>query len=135
MLALVLTFVTSGEPMFDYSLRASAPFLLFAFHFLLYLVVHYVFLDFSSRREWMGRFLEILAVISIALIALLFIEQYTPFVHKNIRNFLICIVCIYEFLTILAQIKLYFIKKFGSLGIILYFCTVQIAPLLVIIRL
>lgn len=112
---------------------ASAVFLvLLYFRALVYSVVNWVFFESGARRRWnVGYFL----LTSLSSYIFFSIAVASVFFHLEIKSVTLCMLFVYILYEILHLYKLFVnfkFKSYGALLIFLYFCTVEIMPLLLI---
>lgn len=101
---------------------------------LLYQFVNWVFFDSRSRRLWMEAFLlTVLAEGLLLLPVTLLVVYFEMSIRYAILIFMV-VVLVLKSLLLYKSYQIFFSYKLGGVHLILYFCTLEVIPLLVLWR-
>lgn len=97
---------------------------------LLYSVVNNVFFDARRNMQWLRSFVFLTAIEGLLLFPLVMLQSYFNFSTNGALIYLIIVLTIVKFLTFYKCWAIFFRQNVVSLQIFLYFCTLEIVPLL-----
>ena len=97
---------------------------------LLYSVVNSVFFDGKRNRQWLQTLLFITAVEGVLVFPVLAFQAYFNLSLENVEVYFTVVLIIVKFLTIYRAYVIFFRQNAWKFQIILYFCTLEIVPLL-----
>lgn len=104
----------------------------YALKYLQYGIVHWTFFSSMRRAQWSNAYMLIVLIQSILLFPLSLLVVYFDLTIKTIIIAFICILVITELLVIYKVKQIFFVYKLGVFHLFLYFCTLEIVPLLVL---
>lgn len=123
------------KPHWVLALSSVAFFVLLYLRALVYSIVNWVFFEGNSRHRWnVGYFL----LASLSSYVFYTIAVASVFFHLEIKSVTLCVLFVYVLYEILHLYKLFVnfkFKSYGALLIFLYFCSVEMLPLMLIWRL
>jgi len=97
-----------------------------------YTMVNKVFFPHKDNQKWMSAWILLTGLVSIPLFTLVVLQTYTPISSQKVAISALILIILYK-IAIYYKLKLNFhIKNYGSLLILLYLCTLEIAPALAI---
>ena len=97
---------------------------------LLYAMVNNVFFDSKKNRQWMKSFLYITSIEGALLFPLVVIWTYFDISIQNAVIYVIVVLSIVKILELFKCFLIFFRQNVVKLQIILYFCTLEIIPML-----
>jgi hypothetical protein len=113
----------------------AITFLFFGLKVLIFDLLGYVFFDTSSLKMGKEAYFNIVSFLGVTLFPLLIIQIYIPYNLNNIIEITCLIVCILGFILIIFKLfQIFFHKIVASFYILLYLCTLEILPLIVIYK-
>ena len=96
----------------------------------LYAIVNVIFFDGKRNGQWLKTFLFIISVEGILLFPLVLLITYSTLSVQNVLIYLIVVLIFVKFLTIYKTYNIFFRQNVVRLQIILYFCALEIVPML-----
>lgn len=97
-----------------------------------YSAVNWTFFPHKDNQEWLSAWTLLTGLLSIPLLALVVLQTFTPLPSQNITISALILFILYK-IAIYYKLKVNFhIKNYGSLLILLYLCTLEIAPALAV---
>ena len=109
--------------------------LFFGIKALLFNVIAYVFLTPSSQKLARESYLNIVSVLGVSLFPFLILQIYIPSYLYNTIEIISLILCIAAcILVIIKLFQIFFHKIVASFYILLYLCTLEILPLIILYR-
>ena len=106
---------------------------LFAYaKFAVYAVVNWVFFDSESNHNWLVNYLLLTSLAALVLFPISMLPLFSNVSPEVVIWCYVFALVIYESLLIFKLFVNFQIKKYGILLIILYFCSVEVAPVLVL---
>ena len=97
---------------------------------LLYSLVNITFFDGKRNGQWMKSTIFITSIEGVLLFPLVILQAYFDLSPQNVEIFLIIVLIIVKIMTIYKAYSIFFKRNVFKLQIILYFCTLEIVPLL-----
>lgn len=97
-----------------------------------YTVVNWVFFDRESSKRWISGYLFLTSLVTYLLYPILLIGMYAHLNQEIVLVSTILIVVLYELLLFYKLIVNFEARKYGYLLKILYFCSVELLPVLVL---
>lgn len=126
------TFILSSQ----YHLLVVYFICIVAFHLTrlaLYTLINWIFFDRHSSRMWNKSQLFLAAVEGVLLLPFVMLITYFGMPARNAMMYVLAIVAIFEILSFCKCYAIFFRRKGGFLQIILYFCALEIVPLLALL--
>ena len=105
----------------------------FLLKMLSYTIVHEVFFDGKRNVQWLKSYLFITSFEGILVFPAVIAIAYLGLAVRNVAIYLLAVLVIVKLLTIYKTYLIFFRTKVAKLQIILYFCTLEIIPLLTFI--
>jgi len=99
---------------------------------LLYMIVNNVFFDSKKNRQWMKAFLYITSIEGALLFPLVVIWTFFDISIQNAVIYVIVVFTIVKILKLFKCFLIFFRQNVVKLQIILYFCTLEIIPMLLL---
>lgn len=97
-----------------------------------YTAVNRTFFQHKDNQEWLSAWTLLTGLVSIPLFTLVVLQTFTPLPSQNITISTLILFILYK-IAIYYKLKVNFhIKNYGSLLILLYLCTLEIAPALAV---
>ena len=152
LVAVSLLSLTAAMVTFTYTQHASAfflfpetPYILFAALFLLWIVyfltkrmltgfVNWVFFRSEKIFTWQRAYTFIYVAEAMLSLVLALVVVYQPVPPGDVLLSTSCLVVFVKILLLFKTYQIFFPKMYGSLHLIVYFCTLEIMPLLVLWR-
>ena len=149
LVAVTLLSLTAATVTFTYTQHdvgfyafAETPYLVFAAFFLLWLAyflakrllsgfVNWVFFRKEKIFTWKRATTFLYVAESLLFLVLSLLVAYLPFSPEEVFLFVICLVFFVKLLLLFKTFKIFFPKMYGTLHLIVYFCTLELMPLLV----
>ena len=100
---------------------------------ILYIVVNNVFFDSKKNKQWMKAFLFIVTVEGALFFPAVLLYGYLELSVENVVVYVAIVLIFVKLLTIYKCYIIFFRRNVVSLQIILYFCALELIPLLVLI--
>ena len=125
------TFILSSE----YGLLAIFAFMIFGYFLLkglLYTLVNNIFFERKKNLHFLGNLLFIVSLEGVLLFPLVLLLAYFQFSMQNAINYCIFILALAKILTFYKTYIIFFKQKGGFLQIILYFCALEMIPLMML---
>jgi hypothetical protein len=97
---------------------------------LLYSIVNLVFFDSKKNRQWLKSMLFITSIEGILLFPAVILQAYFDISVKNVVIYFTIVLIIVKFLTFYKSYVIFFRQNVFRLQIILYFCALEMIPLL-----
>ena len=98
----------------------------------LYVLVGWVFFDSESSKRWVAGYLLLTSLTAYLFYPIALVDIFFPWGHEVCSVCAILVVILYEMLLFYKLITNFKVKKYGYLVIILYFCSVELLPMLVL---
>jgi hypothetical protein len=138
----ILYFFYSGINLYD-KLILSSPYqllaiyvgiitLYFVFKVLLYTVVNWTFFDKKKNGQWMHLAVYVTAMTGVCLYPLVLLLAYFNLSMQNTITYFLIVIVLSKILLFYKCYSIFFRKIGGFLQIILYFCALEVVPLLVL---
>ena len=149
LVAIALLSLTAAMVTFTYTqhdtgfyLFPESPYLVFGGFVLLWLAyflmkrllssfVNWVFFRDEKIFTWQRAYTFLYVAEALLFLVLSLIVSYLPFSPEEVFVFTICLVFFVKFLLLFKTYKIFFSKLYGTLHLIVYFCTLELMPLLV----
>ena len=96
---------------------------------IMYSLVHLVFFDGKKNIQWMKSQLFITSIEGVALFPAVLVRTYFDIPTQNVIYYFIFVLTIVKILSIYRCYNIFFRQKIVGLQIILYFCALEMAPL------
>ena len=120
---------------FTYSKYLGITLIFFAIKFILSKIIEFVFFDKNTMRLLIDGYLNMLTLVSAGLYLIAIIQVYAKFDGTQIINLTTLILLILGLLLFSIRLLQIFLHKFAdSLYIMLYLCTLEILPVLLLIQ-
>ncbi len=100
----------------------------------LYKVVNWVFFDRTQNRQWLESYLLMVSLLGLSLFALALLVVYFDLSFKPLEIAVILLVATFKLLQIVKCKQIFFSYRFGTIHLILYFCTLEMIPVLLLWR-
>ena len=97
---------------------------------LLYTIVNTVFFDGKKNRQWMKSFLFITSIEGVVLFPLVVVWTFFGISIQNAVFYVVIVISIVKILELFKCFLIFFRQNVVKLQIILYFCTLEIIPML-----
>ena len=97
---------------------------------MLYAIVNNVFFDGKKNRQWMKSFLFITSIEGVSLFPLVVVWTFFDISIQNAVIYVVIVISIVKILELFKCFLIFFRQNVVKLQIILYFCTLEIIPLL-----
>jgi len=97
---------------------------------LLYTVVNTVLFDSKRNKQWMRSFLFITSAEGILMFPIMMVKGYFDISTESAGIYVIIVLSIIKILTIFKSYIIFFSRNVVKLQIILYFCALEMVPLL-----
>ena len=97
---------------------------------LLYTIVNNVFFDGKKNRQWMKSFLFITSIEGVLLFPLVVVWTFFDISIQNAVIYVVIVISIVKILELFKCFLIFFRQNVVKLQIILYFCTLEIIPML-----
>lgn len=121
-----------SNPSHTFLLLALAGVLIVLIKAAAYTAVNWTFFQPNENQEWLSAWMLLTGLASIPLFALVILQTFTPISSQKVAFSALILFILYK-LAIYYKLKINFhIKNYGSLLILLYLCTLEIAPALVL---
>lgn len=101
---------------------------------LLYTFINWIFFDKDSHLLWMDTYSFLLIVESILMYGIIVIGVYFGLMPKNIFYAALSVIIAIKSLLLYKAHQIFFPEIHGSLHLFVYFCTLELVPLLAIAR-
>ncbi|MBR1667389.1 MAG: DUF4271 domain-containing protein [Bacteroidaceae bacterium] len=98
----------------------------------LYALVNWVFFDAESSKQWMRNYLFLTSMTAFVFYPIALVDVYANSYDDIVISSAILVAILYEMLLFYKLITNFKVKKYGYLLNILYFCTVELLPVLVL---
>ena len=102
----------------------------FVFKTLLYSLINIVFFDGKRNGQWIKSWLFITSIEGTLLFPLVILQAYFGLSQENVEYSFVFVLSIVKIMTIYKEYAIFFKRNVVKLQIILYFCTLEIVPLL-----
>jgi hypothetical protein len=99
-----------------------------------YIFVNWIFFDKESRLLWKDNVTCLISVESVLLFIIVVASVYFELSLENVFIPVSAVVIAIKSMSLYKTQQIFFREKYGSLHLFVYFCTLEIAPLLVITR-
>jgi len=140
--AATVTFICTQHGVGYYPFRET-PYILFAAFFVLWLAYFFVkrmlcgFVNWIFFREekiftWQRACTFLLSAEAVLLLLLALVALYMPVPPEWVMYMAIVLISIVKFLLLFKTCQIFFSKLYGTLHLIVYFCTLELMPLLVL---
>ena len=97
---------------------------------MLYAIVNNVFFDGKKNRQWMKSFLFITSIEGVSLFPLVVVWTFFDISIQNAVIYVVIVISIVKILELFKCFLIFFRQNVVKLQIILYFCTLEIIPML-----
>ena len=104
---------------------------IFYFKALLYRMVNGVFFSREQGEQWMSAYFLLTSLLAFAVFPISQVEIFVPRYSQKVAFCLLFLLIIYEILLFFKCYANFKTKKYGYLLIFLYFCSVELVPLLI----
>lgn len=118
----------SDAPMPFYVLLFVGLHLFFLCKSLLYALVNWVFFDRASNRKWMSAYFFLGVLFSCMIFVVAFLYLFMQIAFQKVAFCMLILLISYKILLFYKLFSNFKTKKYGVLLIFLYFCSVEIAP-------
>lgn len=98
----------------------------------IYMLVNWVFFDRESGKRWLLGYLLITSLTAFFFYPIALFDVFSYCSHEVVTLSAILVVFLYEMLLFYKQLTNFKVRKYGYLLIILYFCSVELLPALVL---
>ena len=98
----------------------------------LYMLVNWTFFDKEKGKRWMGGYLLMTALVPLLFYPLALMEVFAHLSSEMVTISVILVVILYEILLFYKTLVNFRMRKYGYLLNILYFCSVELMPALVV---
>lgn len=145
LLSLTAAMVTFTYTQHDaaYYLFPETPYILFAAFFLLWIVyflmkrmltsfVNWVFFKNEKIFTWKRAYTFLYVAEAMLSLVLALVVAYQPIPPEKVLLLTLCLVILVKILLLYKTYQIFFPKMYGGLHLIVYFCTLEIMPLLVL---
>ena len=102
----------------------------FGLKYLLYMAVNYVFFDSKRNRHWVKVKLFISSMEGIVLFPAVLLQAYFGLSERNVIIYFVIVLFLVKIVTFFKSYTVFFRRNVLKLQIILYFCALEIVPLL-----
>jgi len=99
-----------------------------------YYFVNWIFFDAESRLLWKDSASFLISLETILLFVIFVISVYFSFSINAAFWAVLSLIIIIKLLLLYKTFQIFFGEKYGSLHLFVYFCTLEIAPLLVVVK-
>lgn len=107
----------------------GACLLYFCSKWICYNFVNWVFFDKTQRVKWIDSYLLLVSLVGIVLFPIVLIVVYF---NMDLKSALICVLVVFilaKMLLLWKCFNIFFVKNFGILHLIVYFCALEILPM------
>ncbi len=150
LVAVCLLSLTAAMVTFTYTQHDAAsylfpetPYILFAAFFLLWIIyflvkrmltnfVNWVFFRREKIFTWKRAYTFLYVVEAMLSLVLALVVVFQPIPHEKVLLLSLCLVIFVKILLLFKTFQIFFPKMYGGLHLIVYFCTLEIMPLLVL---
>lgn len=149
LIAVILLSLTAAMVTFTYTqhevgfyLFPETPYIMFGAFFLLWIAyfvvkrmmssfVNWVFFRNEKIFTWTRAYTFLYVVEAMLCLVLALVVEYLPVPHEEVLVFAICLIFLVKILLLFKTYQIFFPKMYGTLHLIVYFCTLELMPLLV----
>ena len=100
----------------------------------LYKVVNWVFFDRAQNRQWLESYLLMVTLLGLSLFALALLVVYFDLSFKPLGITVVLLVSTFKLLQLIKCKQIFFAYRFSGVHLILYFCTLELIPVLLLWR-
>ena len=142
--AAMVTFVYTQHDV-EYYPFAETPYILFVAFFVLWLAyflmkrlagnfVNWIFFKREKIFTYQRAYTFFYAIGSLLSLVLAVVVMYMPFSPGEVLLMMLCLIFLVKILLLFKTYQLFFPKLYGTLHLIVYFCTLELMPLLVLVQ-
>ena len=142
--AAIVTFVLTQSQVSYYPFRET-PYLLFAAFFVLWIVyflakrmlgsfINWIFFRRGKIFTWKRVYTFLLAAEAMLFLVLALVVMYLPVTSSEVQLLVLIPIIFVKIVLLFKTYQIFFPKMYGTLHLIVYFCTLELIPLLVLQR-
>lgn len=98
----------------------------------LYILMNWVFTDHESSYSWLSGYLLLTSLLAVLVFPISLLDLFTVVNGTIVLSCYLFVILLYEFLLVFKLFVNFWAKKYGSVLIILYFCSVELVPALIL---